>query len=222
MRHLFISISLVFSLFSAAYAQTMQPLTASTAQSTTTATTTSTTTVTEQTATKRAAYPDGKTMVEGSLSRAGNDARTNVKDKSLSLANKVKNDIYEGSEKFYQWVLEPPPPPKPHLPVPTSYCYRSFQDVMCYRQPMPGWEHRLVGYQGTGAAEPPPAVTKLLPVMREDASILPEKRLANAKPVFKDIPQDNKAKEEDASVDGSLIPDPANQALPSAATSPQL
>jgi hypothetical protein len=30
-----------------------------------------------------------------------------------------------------------------------AYCYRSYQDVTCYAEPMPGEEDRLVAYQGS-------------------------------------------------------------------------
>lgn len=34
--------------------------------------------------------------------------------------------------------------------IPSSYCYKAMQDVVCYKDPQPGMESRLVGYQ-----EPP-------------------------------------------------------------------
>lgn len=39
--------------------------------------------------------------------------------------------------------------------IPSTYCYRVMQDIVCYRDPQPGAEARLVAYQGTVAVAPP-------------------------------------------------------------------
>lgn len=40
-------------------------------------------------------------------------------------------------------VTQMPPPPA----VESAYCYKTSADVLCYRQPLPGQESRLVAYQ---------------------------------------------------------------------------
>ena len=42
--------------------------------------------------------------------------------------------------------LKKPPPPKTQ-PAETRYCYKTYNDIICYNRPLPGEEYRLVGYQ---------------------------------------------------------------------------
>lgn len=47
------------------------------------------------------------------------------------------------------------------------YCYHTYQDIICYAQPLPGEEYRLVAYQSaagkTGYTLPPPPAGMTLP-----------------------------------------------------------
>lgn len=70
--------------------------------------------------------------------QSGMRARDNTQDELNYLSNRVKG---------YFQPYKPPPPP---LPIASSYCYRTMADIVCYRDPQPGAESRLVGYQ-----EPP-------------------------------------------------------------------
>lgn len=69
------------------------------------------------------------------------------------------------------------PKPKELKPVPTRYCYRVMQDIMCYADPQPGAEGRLVAYQG--AVEVPiEAADKPAPLAR---SVAPDQPI---QPIF--------------------------------------
>lgn len=56
-------------------------------------------------------------------------------------------------------------PVKHSQPAQARYCYRTFEDVVCYSKPLVGQESRLLAYQDKGAVgyviEPPPAPLKL-------------------------------------------------------------
>jgi hypothetical protein len=61
----------------------------------------------------------------------------------------IKRSVYAHRDTVKELVKPYPPPPKPGLkPVRDAYCYRVMQDIMCYHEPQPGAEARLVAYQG--------------------------------------------------------------------------
>lgn len=94
----------------------------------------------------------------------------------------AKQGFYGGLDRMADW-MRPVPKPGPPQPIAASYCYTVLQDIMCYRKPMPGWEHRLVAYQGTNAPAPPPALMEPLP-KRQDEIVLAkvEEKPADKKP----------------------------------------
>jgi hypothetical protein len=135
------------------------------------------------------------------------------------FANQFRDNVKLTSQKVEEWWLTPLPSTDP-LPLAPSYCYRVQQDVLCYRQPMPGWEHRLAGYQGTGAQPPAPATMQLLPVRTLDSSKLAVNRLAAAKPVFVQLPPDAKEAPKDPTQPSTV--DASTDPLPDPVLSPQL
>jgi hypothetical protein len=138
---------------------------------------------------------------------------------AMRVANNVRDGVKRTAERTREWWLTPLPPKPPKHPVPPSYCYRVLQDVLCYRSPMPGWEYKLVGWQGTGAEAPAYAVTRPLPQPSSDTSNLPTNRVANAAPVFVAMPPDDK---QDKKGEELLTIDSTNQPLPDPNASPQL
>lgn len=142
-----------------------------------------------------------------------------AKETASFRANNIKDSIYETTYKVQDWAMTPPKKKGEPLAVASTYCYRAQTDVLCYRQPMPGWEGRLVAYQGTDAMPPPPPVMQLLPKPSKDTSMAPENRIATTKPVFKEMP-----KEEDAPKDPDAPAQPSslNEQLPDPSQSPQL
>lgn len=166
-------------------------------------------------------YTSIRSMVRDNVERGADDAQELAVTARDRVGNFVKKDVYEATGKFYDWVLTPPPKKLPN-PVPSSYCYRSFQDVLCYRQPMPGWEHRLVGYQGTGAAPPKPTITKLLPTRAAEPKPDPVARVEAMAPVFKEPPKQEKSDELSSTDDLTDLQDPSKQAIPTPITSPHL
>src|SRR5690606_1557085 len=105
--------------------------------------------------------------------------------------------------------------------VPTSYCYTVMQDIVCYRQPMPCWEGRLVGYQGTGDAPPPIVSTMPLPKLAQNAANLPENRLMTTKPAFKQLPGELKQDEKgDTTERMTPVNDAAQGMLPDPSSAP--
>ncbi len=161
-----------------------------------------------------------KAVVTEQVQADAEQAQENVGNQATRIANTVRDNLKETGEKLREWWLTPLPAARPNRAIKTSYCYRALQDVLCYRQPMPGWEHRLVGYQGTNAPPPPPAMMEPLPVRSAEAS-KPANRLAKAEPVFTEIPLNLKDAQKKNSADPS-ISDPTHETLPNPALSPQL
>ncbi|MDE3060357.1 MAG: hypothetical protein KGJ06_05045 [Pseudomonadota bacterium] len=139
-----------------------------------------------------------------------------------NLADAAKEGIYGVTDHLANWIR--PEKPKPPLPVRASYCYRAYQDILCYRQPMPGWEFRLVAYQGTDAKPPPPAMMQLLPTRTADVKENPANRVAAAKPVFNEPPtasEDKKQPDADAASPSGGT-EATHEQLPDPAMAPQL
>lgn len=139
-----------------------------------------------------------------------------------NVSEDFKTNVYQASDGIKRWWHTPPYTPGKQS-VATSYCYRAYQDVMCYRQPMPGWEHRLVGYQGTDANEPP------APMMQPLAEHYPgvvttAQRAASAEPVFIGLPPEIKADASQTVGPASmkpLLPTETQEALPNPSTARQ-
>lgn len=150
--------------------------------------------------------------------QAANDVNTaagNAERHTMRVANNVRDGIKRTSMKLREWWLTPLPNPEPP-PVPPSYCYHTVQDILCYRQPMPGMTHKLVGYQGDHAAPPPVAQTDPLPTIGDPAAIVkPAATFANVKPIIvsppKPVQQDKNADPAPAElqVESEQLPDPA-------------
>ncbi|NBO19002.1 MAG: hypothetical protein EBV03_07220 [Proteobacteria bacterium] len=135
------------------------------------------------------------------------------------LANSLKDNIYNTAYAIDYWANTPPKGKGAPLPMKHSYCYKVQTDVLCYRQPMPGLETRLVGYQGAGAPPPPESVTRLLPKSAMNEDIKPENRIAKAKPVFEAPPKD----EDPEKPNVEITPDATgSEVLPDPNSSPQL
>src|SRR5690606_10093232 len=134
-------------------------------------------------------------------------------------ANIVRDNIKVTNKKIVDWWTYEPEVKPPHA-IASSYCYKAQSDVMCYRQPMPGWEHRLIGYQGTFAEAPPPALMQPLPSASVDKSKLPENRIANATPVFDEIPEEIKLEPENP--EDMQAPENVRENIENPALAPQL
>lgn len=144
-------------------------------------------------------------------------------DKSVTrMANNVRDSIKNTNNRLRDWWLTPLPS-NAKKPIPTRYCYKVLQDILCYRQQMEGWENKLVGYQGTNAEPPTPATMKLLPLRANNVETLPANRAAKAQPVFTAIPTDLKeANETNSSSNEPVTVDSIHETLPDPALSPQL
>ncbi len=146
-----------------------------------------------------------------------------AKSSAKRVATNVRDNVRHNSKKLKEWWFYDPEKDKKHAhAIPASYCYSVFQDVVCYRQPMAGWEHKLVGYQGTGALPPPVATTEPLPSLAQNAARLPENRLTSTKPVFKEIPADLEKDKKDAADAGMPENNSAQEILPDPTNAPQL
>lgn len=150
---------------------------------------------------------------EQSATRVGNNVRDQVKKTSML------------ARKWWLTPLENPPP----TPVPPSYCYQVLQDIVCYRDAMPGMSHKLVGYQGDNTAPPPVAQMKALPAspiqkMNQNAkgagNSVAAERVATAKPVFVAIPTQPKEDKSNQTLDAAA--QAGSEPLPNPSLSPQL
>ena len=171
-----------------------------------------------------ACSPEGKQAADANLKAAENTAGA-VAANNLHTANKyatlAKDNLYKTSYQIQKWVATPPEAPKPPRAIEQTYCYKSFHDILCYRAPLPGAEHRLIAYQGTGAEPPPQAVTELLPTQTMDANQLPQNRVANARPVFIGLPPPIKDDKTPVAL-GEIPPEAIPVQQPNPALVPQL
>jgi hypothetical protein len=159
----------------------------------------------------------------------GKAARGMVPPQAKSAARRtvdnVRDNVRYSSRKMKEWWFYDPNKPEQKQMVGLSYCYRALQDVLCYRQPVPGWEYRLVGYQGTGATPPPPSITQPLPKIAMQADNPAASRVASSQPVFKAMPQDAPEEKKDVAEgeEGAEVQTPsAQELLPDPALAPQL
>lgn len=84
-----------------------------------------------------------------------------VEKASLDADKGVRNTTDKLREIFtYQ------PKKKELKPIPSSYCYRTLLDIICYSEPLPGADDRLVAYQGTVLQQPPPPPKPVMPISR--------------------------------------------------------
>jgi hypothetical protein len=168
-------------------------------------------------------HVDAAAVAQNQANEIKQDADTNMTQQASAMAVDFKNDAYKGAQETKDWLLTPPEN-KPMKAVPYSYCYTVYQDIMCYRQPMPGWEDRIVAYQGTGAPPPPVSITKPLPhVLTADEK--QEARVATATPVFAKMPNESKDDSAGVSTAKANVPaqvDSAHETLPDPALAPQL
>lgn len=140
-----------------------------------------------------------------------------------NLGGATKDGAYSVTDHIADWIR--PSPHKDPLPISASYCYHVYQDILCYRQPMPGWEFRLAGYQPLTAEPPMPAMMQPLPVHASDASKLPANRVASSKPVFTELPKAGdveKPADEAAAPAAAAASDASHEQLPDPALAPQL
>jgi hypothetical protein len=138
------------------------------------------------------------------------------------VANQVRDQVKKTSMLARKWWLTPLDNPPP-TPVPPSYCYQVMQDIVCYRDAMPGMSHKLVGYQGDNTQPPPVAQTKALPALRipkQTIGAAGAARVANAKPVFVKIP--TPVKEDKSQKQPGTAPELGSEPLPDPTHSPQL
>lgn len=163
-------------------------------------------------------FEEDKEAVSVQAEKDARDIKTNVTTNATRVADNVRDSIKNTGEHIRQWWITPLPS-KARQPMPPRYCYRALQDILCYRQPMPGWESRIVGYQGTGAKPPKAATMRPYPLRPDDKDALPANRAANLKPVFADIPEDVK---DPKKAEGTITIDTTHEALPDSALAPQL
>lgn len=143
-----------------------------------------------------------------------------VENFGMRVANLARDNVQATLRHFKNWWDEGSREYGPPQPVPATYCYRAQGDVLCYGEPMPGWEHRLVGYQGTNASAPPPVVTKLLPLPSADERSTAAGRVAAAAPVFNEMPTETK--EEPKSDVEPQAPENVHETITDPTLSPQL
>lgn len=93
-------------------------------------------------------------------------ACTDLQNGGQKATKDFKESLHATAMKVQELMTYHPPAPPEIKAIPPSYCYRVMQDILCYRDPRPGAEGRLVAYQGEVGAEPAPqAFAADMPVM---------------------------------------------------------
>lgn len=167
-------------------------------------------------------FDEDSKAVSDQTRKDAKQVETNVGNNATRVANNVRDQIKRTGEHVRNWWITPLPS-NARQPLPPRYCYRVLQDILCYRAQMPGWEDKLVAYQGDGAAPPTPPTMRLMPLRTDSKSISPEKRIENVKPVFVSIPpevKEEKGQDQPATTSGTL--DPAYDTIQDSVMSPQL
>jgi hypothetical protein len=164
-----------------------------------------------------------KEVIKAQVNADAQLAQDNAERHSMRVLNNVRDQTKKTAMKMREWWLTPLPVEYPK-PVPPSYCYKVWQDIVCYRDPMPGRTHELVAYQGNtvDAVPPPLAQTEPLPysrVQKQIAATTGAERITKAKPVFDAIPTLPEP-DKDAPLDATA--QVGSEPLPDPALSPQL
>lgn len=164
-------------------------------------------------------FEEDKAAVTAQAKADAHQVAKNTEGKAMQVANFMRDELKRSGEQLRSWWITPLNDTPNSIPA--SYCYQAYQDILCYRQPMPGWEYRLVGYQGTFAAPPPVAMTEPLPVQQVDEGQSAVERVAAAQPVFVEMPPpvENKPVEMPDDSDAAAR---LNETLPDPALTPQL
>lgn len=165
-------------------------------------------------------FDEDKEAVTTQVKSDAKQVEANVTKNSMRVADNVRDSIKRTGERMREWWITPLPNPQKHA-MPVRYCYRVMQDILCYRDQMPGWENKLVAYQGDGAAPPTPATMKLMP-LRADNTVPSGKKLDNLKPVFVSIPTEVKEQKDQAAPANPAAIEPAYETIQDSVLSPQL
>jgi hypothetical protein len=165
---------------------------------------------------------DDQAAVNRQLQDDSRSVGSNIRNSSIIMATTVRDNFRKSGEKLHAWLIEPPAAEKPSKPIKASYCYHVLQDILCYRAPVPGWEYRLAGYQGTGAEPPPPAMMEAPPLTEATKQKLPSNRIATAAPVFSEVPTPLETKKDEIDLQNPGSVDPTHESLPNPALAPQL
>lgn len=162
-----------------------------------------------------------KEAIKAQVKEDAQTAQNNAEKHSMRVLNNVRDQTKKTAMKMREWWLTPLPEPV-YPALKPSYCYKVFQDITCYRQPVPGKEHQLVGYQGDGVTNSPVAQTLALPTVEKEKQLVgtPEARAKTARPVFVTPPTAIKENKSGSAADEAAAL--GNEPLPNPLLSPQL
>jgi len=165
-------------------------------------------------------YEEDKAIATAQIKQDASDVQGNITKNVMRVANNVRDGIKRTNNSIRDWWITPLPSTEPQA-VANRYCYKVYQDIICYRSQMLGWEDKLVGYQGATAKSPKQPVTVPLDLRSEkDLEDLDKKEIANTKPVFSDFPEYMKEKKKEES--GEAVVDKTHESLPESLSVPQL
>lgn len=96
----------------------------------------------------------------------------NVRKEAVKTSNRIS--------EYFRIEEQKPPPPKRQVMAP-RYCYKVLTDTVCYRNPQPGAERRLVGYY-----EPPAEDGSLFAAY--DSMVIPPSQQVYVRPIDAVVP----------------------------------
>lgn len=89
-----------------------------------------------------------------------NGCGTSMNEAPTRAADEVGSSVNTTWNKFREITATDHKKAKPQEYTQARYCYKSFEDITCYRKPIPGQESRLTAWQGlhgeTGYVVEPP------------------------------------------------------------------
>ena len=162
--------------------------------------------------------PDAATAA-GNVAKLVQANAAEAVDHANYFGESAKEGFYSVTDHIADWMK--PTKPKPPQPITASYCYNVYQDILCYRQPMPESSTRLAGYQPLGAPPPPPVMMQPLPQPAQGAVQPAATRVASTKPVFSKLPG-LPAESAKTPEDGAASPETTHEQLPDPASAPEL
>ena len=99
----------------------------------------------------------------------------------------ARDNLIETKDHIGSYFILPPYEKPQNQPVASRYCYKTLADIICYADPQPSMESRLVASQGVATSHELPASTSLPPVAASGQDMKRE-RQARAQPVFVGLP----------------------------------
>lgn len=118
------------------------------------------------------------------LAGCAKNAAQDVHMAARQTAVNVRDQVKEVTGRVKTYFVLPAYQPAQSKPPQTAYCYRTQSDILCYRDPVPGAEMRLVAFQGVAQ---PDGSSQVVAVMEEPPLVTAKDRAPSARPAYRAV-----------------------------------